>query len=99
MYILDRFLDSYYKDMPGVRSFGSRALVMCMLVGVLVVSWCGICHGQQVDADRKELIMAKAHKDMLIKRLKLPKIQEMPNPLEPFVFLHVEKTAGTTLRE
>ncbi len=29
----------------------------------------------------------------------LPVVQDMPSPQNPFVFLHIEKTGGTTLRE
>lgn len=35
----------------------------------------------------------------LIQELKLPSIQYIPSNYNPFIFLHIEKTAGTTLRE
>ena len=39
------------------------------------------------------------YKLQLIETLSLPTIQIMPTPSQPFVFLHIEKTAGTSLRE
>jgi hypothetical protein len=34
----------------------------------------------------------------LNKEKNLPKVQSIPSPTNPFVFLHVEKTGGTTIR-
>jgi hypothetical protein len=44
-------------------------------------------------------ISAHAYKLLLARRANLPDIQYMPTPQQPFVFLHIEKTAGTTIRE
>ena len=38
------------------------------------------------------------YKDILASTLGLPAIQHMPTPQDPFVFLHIEKTAGSALR-
>ncbi len=35
----------------------------------------------------------------LIAAKQLPAIQRLPSPSSPFVFLHIEKTGGTTMRE
>jgi hypothetical protein len=34
-----------------------------------------------------------------LKSFELPPVQTLPKPNDIFVFLHIEKTAGTTLRE
>ena len=38
------------------------------------------------------------YKDILTSTLGLPAVQHMPTPQDPFVFLHIEKTAGSALR-
>ena len=38
------------------------------------------------------------YKDLLASSLGLPAVQHMPTPQDPFVFLHIEKTAGTAFR-
>jgi len=38
------------------------------------------------------------YKDILASSLGLPAVQHMPTPQNPFVFLHIEKTAGSALR-
>ena len=38
------------------------------------------------------------YKDILASALGLPAVQHMPTPQDPFVFLHIEKTAGTAFR-
>ncbi len=37
--------------------------------------------------------------DHLLAKVGLPSVQHMPSAKEPFVFLHIEKTGGTTIRE
>jgi len=39
-----------------------------------------------------------AHRDLLAAALGLPPVQHLPTPRTPFVFLHVEKTAGSAIR-
>jgi len=44
-------------------------------------------------------VTSHIHQLLLATHLQVPKVQLLPSPRHPFVFLHVEKTAGTTLRE
>jgi hypothetical protein len=46
-----------------------------------------------------ENLTRAAYRQVLISKFKLPNIQALPSRKAPFVFIHVEKTAGTTLRE
>ena len=43
-------------------------------------------------------LSATVHRDLLAASLGLPAVQHQPSPQQPFVFLHIEKTAGTALR-
>lgn len=46
-----------------------------------------------------ETLTRAAYQGLLAVRGGLPSVQVLPTPAQPFVFLHIEKTAGTTLRE
>ena len=51
--------------------------------------------------DRNCLIfISELSQDLMIrKHSRFPPVQTFPSPLNPFVFVHIEKTGGTTLRE
>jgi hypothetical protein len=49
--------------------------------------------------DLASSISLVAHKLVLSRQFKLPEVQNLPKPTNPFIFVHVEKTGGTTLRE
>jgi hypothetical protein len=44
-------------------------------------------------------ISLAAYKAILLKDFALPNIQYLPTPEKPLIFIHIEKTGGTTLRE
>jgi hypothetical protein len=44
-------------------------------------------------------LAAAAHKAVLSRSLGLPSVQYVPSPEDPFIFLHMEKTAGSAIRE
>jgi hypothetical protein len=44
-------------------------------------------------------VLHVAYQKLLITSVTFPSVQIMPTPSNPFVFLHIEKTGGTTMRE
>jgi hypothetical protein len=44
-------------------------------------------------------ILIQVYQAVTLQNMMLPPIQILPTPQRPFVFIHIEKSAGTTLRE
>ncbi len=72
------------------RSVQRRATSFCLSGALLTDRSCGLF---LAELQRRKLLSRLAAKHSL------PAVQLMPSPSSPFVFLHIEKTGGTTLRE
>jgi hypothetical protein len=61
---------------------------------------CKLASLNVVDCCRATALLTQSvFDDLQIAGSRLPLIQSLPTPKTPFLFLHIEKTAGTTLRE